>query len=172
MSFSRRLFPPVTVMLLALALLPAAPARATEVGGVYDDEGTIVVAPPGEPPPVVSLHALLTLQFIPGVVQLLHDQTGEVRLAHTPGRFHMAITNREGEVAWERTWREGDDFGVQGKTIVLRFKAAREGDDDYFLHLESVTAYKLLQVEVQRHSPSLLGPRIQSLGTFLFHRAE
>lgn len=168
----RRTLRLLPVMLGALAMLPAAALPATEVSGVYDDEGTIVVAPPGEPPPVVSLHALLTLQSIPGVVQLLHDQTGEVRLTHTPGRFHMAITNREGEVAWERTWREGDDFGLQGNQIVLRFKAAREGEDDHFLRLESVTAYKLLQVEVQRHTPSLLGPRIQSLGTFLFHRTE
>lgn len=162
----------IPLCLLSIALVAAAATPAAEVGGVYDDEGTIVVAPPGDPPPVVSLHALLTLQFIPGVVQMLHDQTGEVRLTHTTGRFHMAITNREGEVAWERTWREGDDFGLQEGRVVLRFKAAREGDDDYFLSLETVTAYKLLQVEVQRHTPSLLGPRIQSLGTYLFHRAE
>jgi hypothetical protein len=155
-----------------LAALPAATTRTAEVSGTYDDEGSIAVAPPGEPPPVVSLHALLTLQFIPGVVQLLHDQTGEVRLTHTTGQFHMAITNRDGEVAWERKWREGDDFGVQDGRIVLRFKAARDGEDDYFLQLETVTAYKLLQVEVQRHTPSLLGPRIQPLGTYLFHRAE
>jgi hypothetical protein len=162
----------IPVLLLTLTVLPAASTSRTDVSGAYDDEGTIAEPPPGEPPRVISLHALLTLQFIPGVVQLLHDQTGEVRLTLTPGRFHMAITNRDGEVAWERTWREGDDFGLQEGRIVLRYRAAREGEDDYFLRLESVTAYKLLQVEVQRHTPSILGPKIQPLGTYLFHRAE
>lgn len=157
---------------LALAAVAAEPTRQPELTGVYDDEGTIVVPPPGAPPELVSLHALLTLQSIPGVVRLLHDQTGEVRLTHTAGTFHMAITNREGEEAWERTWRAGDDYGMQDGRVLLRFKAARDGEDDHFLVLETVTTYKLLQVEVQRHTPTILGPRIQSLGTFLFHRAE
>lgn len=157
-----------------LCVLPFAAAsdRQTAINGAYDDAGTIVVAPPGEPPPVVSLHALLTLQFIPGIVQMLHDQTGEVRLTHTAGQLRLVITNREGDAILERVWREGDDYGLRDGRVLLHFRGARQGDADHVLLLETVTAYKLLQVEVQRHTSTLLGPRIQSLGTYLFHRAE
>lgn len=148
------------------------PAREPEITGTYADDGTIAVAPPGDAPKVVSLHALLVAEFSPGLAKVLHEQTGSVRLTHTAGLLRAEILNRDGEVAWERTWRQGDDYAVRGSQILLRFKAARENGDDFVLRLETVTAYKLLQVEVQRLTPTLLGPRVQPMGTFLFHRDE
>jgi hypothetical protein len=151
---------------------PFAPAREPEINGTYDDAGTIATAPPGEPPAVVSLHALLVAEFSPALSRLLHDQTGGVRLTHTGGQLRAEILNRDGEVAWERIWRQGEDYGVQGARVVLRFKAARVDGDDFVLLLETVTAYKLLQIEVQRHTPTVLGPKVQPMGTYLFHRDE
>jgi hypothetical protein len=148
------------------------PAREPEITGTYEDAGTIAVAPPGDAPTVVSLHALLVAEFNPGLARVLHEQTGNVRLTHTAGLFRAEILNRDGEVAWERTWRQGDDYAVRGTQILLRFKAAREGGDDFVLRLETVTAYKLLQVDVQRLTPTLLGPHMRPMGTFLFHRDE
>ncbi|MFZ5494811.1 MAG: hypothetical protein ACOZE5_05670 [Verrucomicrobiota bacterium] len=167
-----RLLGPAWLAPGVLSAALVAPHREPEITGAYEDEGAIAVAPPGEPPPVVSLHALLTVQFIPGVARLLHEQTGEVRLTHTAGRLRAEITNRDGEVAWERIWRQGEDYGVQGARVVLRFKGVRPHDDDFLLLLETVTAYKLLQVEVQRLTPTLLGPRARPMGTYLFHRTE
>ena len=163
------LFCGTTAGLLAALVTPP---REPELTGAYEDAGTIAIAPPGDPPPVVSLHALLVAEFMPGLVRILHDQTGEVRLTHTAGLLRAEITNRDGEVTWERHWRQGTDYGMQGPRVILRFEGARPEDDDFLLLLETVTAYKLLQVEVQRHTPTLLGPRIQPMGTYLFHRAE
>lgn len=172
MHLPPRIFRILLALCLGTVLLRGAPDGESTITGVYDDEGMIAVPPPGDPPPVVSLHALLTLQFIPGIISLLHDETGEVRLTHTAGQLKMEITNREGEVAWTRTWRAGDDYDVRAGRVVLRFKAVRDGGVDHLLLLDTVTAHKLLQIEVQRHTPTVLGPKIESLGTYLFSRRE
>ncbi len=175
MTVSRRVLSVLLTGLLLGGWLRAelvTPAREPEITGTYADDGTIAVAPPGDEPKVVSLHALLIAEFNPGLAKVLHEQTGSVRLTHTAGLLRAEILNRDGEVAWERTWRQGDDYAVRGAQILLRFKAARENGDDFILRLETVTAYKLLQVEVQRLTPTLLGPRMQPMGTFLFHRDE
>ncbi len=150
----------------------AADEREPAITGVYDDEGMIAVPPPGEPPPLVSLHALLTLQFMPGIVSHLHNETGEVRLTHTAGQFKMEITNRDGEVAWTRVWREGSDYDIRDGKVALRFKAVREGGPEHVLLLDTVTTHQLLQIEVQRHTPTVLGPKVEAQGIFLFPRLE
>lgn len=168
----------ITVVCLAAALstalraAPVAPQHFPELTGVFEDVGTIAVAPPGEPPKVVSLHALLAAQFNPELARLLQVDTGEVRLKHTEGLFEAEITNRDGEVAWRMAWRRGEGYGLRDGRVVLRHKAARESEPDYLLLLDTVTAYKLLQVEVQRLKPTVLGPQAEPMGTYLFHRDE
>lgn len=167
--FLRRYFG-LTVCVAVLAV--QGQARELELTGVYDDEGTVVTPPPGKESGVASLHALLSLEFVPGLARMLHDQTGQVRLTHTAGALEVQVANRDGEVIWREKWRQGEDYALRGDRVVLRFRPGKFGQDEFVIMLETVTEHRLLQLEVQRLKPTYFGPVYQPMGIFLFHRAE
>jgi hypothetical protein len=166
--------PPWIVRLLMLAGLAVAVMRAAppelELTGDYDDEGTVVTAAPDQPPGVVSLHALFSLEFVPGLARLLHDQTGAVKLHHEGSVLRAEVINREGEAIWRATWKQGEGFAVRDGRAILHFKPGRFGNDEFVLILSTITTHRLLQVEVQRLKPTFFGPVFQPVGTYLFHR--
>ncbi|HEX2862569.1 MAG TPA: hypothetical protein VHN79_13060 [Lacunisphaera sp.] len=162
-----------SLLLATAAAIITVQAREPELTGIYDDAGTVVTAAPGRSAQdVASLHALLSLEFVPGLARLLHDRTGEVRLTHTPGQLAVEVVNRDGEVGWQESWKQGKDYAVRGDRVVLHFRPGKFGQDEFVLMLETVTAHRLLQVEVQRLKPTFFGPVYQPMGTYLFHRAE
>jgi len=146
--------------------------RELELTGDYDDEGTVSKAAPDQPAGVVSLHALLSLEFVPGLARLLHDQTGVVKIKHEAGMLEVAVVNREGEVIWQERWKQGEGYQRSGDTLSLHFRPGRKDKEEFLLNFETVTAYRLLQVEVVRLTPTVLGPVRHPMGTYLFHRAE
>lgn len=152
----------------ALVELP----RGPEISGVYDDEGTIAIPPPVGVKIFPSLHAFLSGEFSTGMSRLIHEKTGQVRLKHGAGHLEAEVTNHDGEVAWRIEWKSGDTYGVQKERVVILFKGVGVNDDQYRLLLETVSTYKLLQVEVQRLTPSMFGLQVKPLGTYLFTRAE
>lgn len=152
----------------ALVQLPQGP----EINGAYDDDGTVAVPPPEGVKIFPSLHAFLSGEFSPGMARLVHEKTGQVRLKHGDGHLEAEVTNHDGEVAWNIEWKSGDTYGVQKDRVIILFKGATANDDQYRLLLDTVSTYKLLQVEVQRLTPSTFGLQVKPLGTYLFPRAE
>jgi hypothetical protein len=146
--------------------------RAPEISGTYDDDGTVALAPPEGVKVFASLHAFLSGEFSAGMARLIHEKTGVVRLKHVAGHLEAEVTDHEGETAWNMEWKQGDTFGVKGARVIILFKGTHLNDDQYRLVLESVSAYKLLQVDVQRLIPSTFGLQVKPLGVYLFSRAE
>jgi hypothetical protein len=159
--------------LATLALAPAALARDLELTGAYEDAGTIITAAPGQSErDVISLHAMLSLEFVPGLARLLHDQTGLVRLTHEGSALRVEVVGRDEEIIWRANWKQGEGFAVRDNRVYLHFKPGRFGNDEYILILSTLTNHRLLQLEVQRLKPTFFGPVFQPMGTYLFHRAE
>ena len=156
---------------LATAAL-VTPARAPEITGVYDDEGTVALPPPAGVQVFPSLHAFLSGEFSPGMAKLVHEKTRQLRLTHANGRLEAEATDHDGEAIWNFEWKSGDTFGVRGERVVVLFRGAKVNDDQYRLLIETVSTYKLLQIEVQRLRPSTFGLQVQPMGTYLFSRAE
>jgi hypothetical protein len=147
--------------------------RELELTGAYEDSGTTITAAPGQSPQdVVSLHALLSAEFVPGLARMLHERTSLVKMTHTVGSLEIEVLNRDDEVDWRASWKQGTDYALRGDRLMLRFRPGRFGQDEFLLLLETITAHRLLQVEVQRLKPTFFGPVAQPMGTYLFHRAE
>jgi hypothetical protein len=165
-------------LVLGLALTTEGPAalielpRGPEISGTYDDEGTVAIPAPEGVKIYASLHAFLSGEFSEGMSRLIHEKTGQVRLQLEKGRLEAEVTDHDGESAWRMEWKSGETYGVQKERVVILFKGTTVNDDQYRLILESVSTYKLLQVEVQRLTPSTFGLQVKPLGTYLFSRAE
>jgi len=155
-----------------LVLVAPTKGRDLELTGVYEDEGTVAVAAPGRTDEVVSLHALLSLEFVPGLAKILHDRTSLVRVKHLASVLEVQVVDREGETTWQEIWKEGADFKRQGDALLLHFRPGRKDKEEFVLTLQTLTAFRLLQVEVRRLTPTLLGPLSHPMGTYLFHRLE
>ncbi|AOS45972.1 hypothetical protein Verru16b_03063 [Lacunisphaera limnophila] len=166
---------PRIVRLLVLAYLGplalgAAGPRELDLSGTYDDAGVVVVAAPDQVPGVISLHAMLSLEFVPGLAKLLHDQTGQVRITHEGFLLKVEVLDRDDAVIWHADWKGGEDFGLRDNRIFLRLKPGRFGNDEYVLSFTTVSEHRLLQLEVQRLKPTFFGPVYEAMGTYLFYR--
>lgn len=157
---------------LASAVMWAAAPRELELSGSYDDTGIVVTAAPDQPPGVASLHAMLSLEFVPGLARLLHDQTGLVRLAHEGALLRVEVVNHDDEIIWRSSWKQGEGYALRDGRVYLHLKPGRFGSDEYVLIFSTVTEHRLLQLEVKRLKPTFFGPVYQPMGTYLFHRAE
>ncbi len=143
--------------------------RELHLTGSYEDAGTIVTAAPDQST-VVSLHAMLSLEFVPGLARILHDRTAEVRLFHEVGALRVEVVDRDDEVIWRATWKQGEGFSLRDGRAVLHFKPGRFGNDEYVVVLSTVTEHRLLQLEMRRMKPTFFGPVFEPMGTYLFHR--
>lgn len=147
--------------------------RELELTGTYEDSGTAITFAPGQSAQdVVSLHALLSLEFVPGLARMLHDRTSRVKVTHHAGSLDIEVLNRDDEVDWRASWKQGKDYALRGDRLVLHFRPGRFGQDEYVFLLDTITTHRLLQLEVQRLKPTFFGPVAQPMGTYLFHRAE
>jgi hypothetical protein len=153
-----------------LAVTAAADDRAPDLTGVYDDEGTVVSTATGRPADGGSLHALLSLEFVPALARILHDQTAQVRIKHSRTSLEIEVIDRDGKVSWQGAWKQGEDYGLREGRVVLHFKPGKFGRDEFLLMFRNVTTHRLLELEVQRLTPTLLGPTVHPIGTYLFPR--
>jgi hypothetical protein len=170
MSTSLRIF--CTILVLLACAMPAAGAAAPrdlDLSGSYDDAGTVVIAAP-EQSPVVSLHAMLSMEFMPGLARLLQDRTKEVRLTHEGELLQVDVVDHDDETIWRGAWKQGEGFAVRDGRVYLHFKPGRFGNDEFIVILSTVTEHRLLQLEMQRLKPTFFGPVFQPMGTYLFHR--
>jgi hypothetical protein len=157
----------------APASVVALPPDPPNLSGVYEDAGTIVSVPDGqEPLAVVSLHALLSLEFNPGLARLLHERTREVRVQHEGTTLAVEFIDADGEKIWAPVWTRESGLTLRDQRLMLRLKPGKFGDDEYVLVFENITTHRLLQVHLQRLKPTFLGPVFQPMGTFLFHRLD
>lgn len=157
---------------LAPSMVGAEPPAKLELTGSYEDAGTVVVAAPDQPPGVVSLHALLSLEFVPGLARLLQDQTSEVRLTHQDESLAVEVIGKEEDVIWRAHWKPGAGYALREGRVYLHLKPGRLGSDEFVLILSTLTSHRLLQVEVRRRKATFFGPVFEPMGTYLFHRAE
>jgi|GEM_PF-1231158 len=178
MRFSSKLLLGLALTLIAATARPQSsavpmPADVPDLSGVYDDAGTIVkIAEGEEPPAVISLHALLSLEFNAGLARLLQDRTREVRVKHEGDTFAVDFVDADGETIWAPVWNRSTGGVLRDRRLHLHLKPGKFGNDEYLLVFENVTAHRLLQVQVQRVKATFFGPVYQPYGTFLFHRLE
>jgi hypothetical protein len=164
-GFWRGLLGPVFV---GVTLVGAASAQ--DLSGDYDDGGTWVASQSGEMAGEPSLHALLRREFDPALTNLRRDETAHVAIKAGAGQLDVEAYDNEGSVSWRAQWRENEDYVSRGAAVILRFRSEAAGSGDILLTLEPVTPEGLLQVRVQRVTPTVLGPVSTTLGTYLFHR--
>lgn len=153
-------------------MLPVAAAAAEselDLTGIYDDEGT-VVSTAGSAADVGSLHAMLNLEFVPALARILHEQTAQVRIKHGRDALEIAVLDRDDKVVWQGRWKEGEVYSIREGRVILHFKPRQFGRDEFLLIFRNITAHRLLEVEVQRLTPTVLGPSVHQVGTYLFPR--
>lgn len=160
--------------LIAAALTAAAVAEegAAGIPGVYEDDGTTVTSGAASTEGIPSFLALLKLEFDPAVAKVLHDETAQIAVRQEENLVEIEARDADGTVSWTGRWIEGDGWVRQGAAIVLRFRATRVGAEEFRILLEPLSENGLLQVQVQRVTPTVLGPAVRSMGTYLFHRAS
>lgn len=157
----------------AVASVVALPPDPPNLSGLYEDAGTIVSVPEGqEPPAVISLHALLSLEFNPGLARLLQERTREVRVQHEGETLSVEFVDANGEKIWAPVWTRESGCTLRERRLQLRIKPGKFGNDEYVLIFENITTHRLLQVHLQRLKPTFFGPVFQPMGTFLFHRLD
>lgn len=159
-------------VLLAAAVLTVSSAAAEsrpDVSGVYSDEGTTVVGNSSLFSGVVSLHALLRLEFDSRLAALRNEETAEVRVTHEGTTLDFEIVDRDGEVTWKTRWKVGEGMSQDGRVLILRMRAERSATEEFFVLLEPAQD-GLLQVKVQRMKATILGPVVEATGTYLFGR--
>jgi hypothetical protein len=149
-----------------LALTAGHVGRGEETGlsGEYADDGVVLSGAAEQFPHGVSLHALLNLEFDPGLARQLHEQTSRISVRQENGVLEIKIHDHDGDVSKQGRWRKEPS---PGDRIFLRFHTPTE---DYFLQLEPVSHGQLLQVSVQRSTVTFLGPAFTDVGVFLFPR--
>lgn len=154
----------------AVAVAASAAAKEPDIAGTFADDGTTIVKVEHGPAGAVSLRALFALEFDPRAARLLHERTAEIRIVEGPVSLTVLALDAEGAVAWQRDWRLGDGYARNDGRVMLRLRSDRHGRDEFVLNLEAVTEHRLLQVELQRLTPTLLGPMLAPLGTWVFPR--
>lgn len=152
-----------------IAATATAREREVDLTGVYDDEGAVVATATGRADGV-SLHALLKLEFVPALARILHDQTAQIRIKQGRASLEIEVIDRDGKVSWQGAWERGDGYVVREGHLILHFKPGKFGQDEFLLIFKTVTMHRLLEVEVQRLTPTVLGPSIHPIGTYLFPR--
>lgn len=156
------------VILFSLLFASAGVARAQDTGlnGDYADEGVIVKADEKAFPHGVSLHALLSLELEPSLALKLKEQAAHVVVRQDNGAVDIKVYDRDGEVIKQGRWKK--EAGANG-LVILRFSVR---DEEFFFRLETIGEQRLLQVTVDRNDPTILGPAVKSVGTFLFPRIK
>jgi hypothetical protein len=154
----------------AISLLSVTAAHAADVSGVYADAGTPLSHASAASSEVPSLYAWLRLEFDPKVVSVLRDQTGRVVLNHSGDVIDANVYDNDGALSWSKQWREGVDFVQRGGRVLLSSRGPQFGNDEIVLTLERLPENELLQVTVQRVSPTTLGPAARKIGSALFHQ--
>lgn len=151
----------------------ALPLDPPNLSGVYDDAGTAASIPAGQPTPaVISLHALLSLEFNPGMARLLQERTREIRITHDERTLSVEFLDREGEKIWNPVWTRENGYSLRDRRVQLHIKPGKFGNDEYVIVLENVTPHRLLQLHLQKLKPTFFGPVFQPMGTFLFPRLD
>ncbi|HEY8993440.1 MAG TPA: hypothetical protein VIM71_02045 [Lacunisphaera sp.] len=153
-----------------LVVTAAAEEREPNLTGIYDDEGTVVTTAVGRASDGVSLHALFKLEFVPALARILHEQTAQIRIKHHRASLEVEITDPDGKVIWQGAWQHAEGYAIRDGRVVLHFKPGKFGQDEFLLLLKTITVHRLLEVEVQRLTPTLLGPSVHPVGTYLFPR--
>lgn len=162
---SRRL---IVGFIAALALVAA---RAVDVGGAYENLGTIVSldgGPKGDG--TVTLHGLLALEFDPAVGRKLYADTTRVQVTQLDSLFRIECTDQDGTQTWSGQWKYREGYARSEDQVNLIFRSKRFENDGFVFFLRTVNERKMLYVEVRRITSSWFGPVEKPVGVFLFDR--
>jgi len=160
---------------IALLALGGSLARAIDISGYYADKGTIVRAGQiaDDAPEVMSLHALLNLEFDPALAGVLFAETTRVDLVQAGRVLESRIHSPDGVLRWQGEYwfddgRSPDAMSSHSRVILTLRKA--NARDSHLLIFELVGEDKSLLVTALRISSTIIGPSAQPVGTYLFSR--
>lgn len=162
--------PRFIVGFLALLAL-AGRARAVDVGGVYENLGTVVSredGPPGDG--TVTLHGLLALEFDLALGRKLYADTAQVEVTQLDSLFRIECRDAGGTRTWSGQWKYREGYARTEDQVNLIFRSKRYENDGFVFFLRTVNERKMLLVEVRRITTSWLGPAEKPVGVFLFDR--
>ena len=153
---------------VALALVSA---RAVDVGGVFENLGT-VVSLEGEPKGdgTVTLHGLLALEFDLALGRKLYADTARVELTQLDPLFRIECQDSAGTRTWSGQWKYREGYARTEDQVNLIFRSKRYENDGFLFILRTVNERKMLLVEVRRITSTWFGPVEKPVGTFLFDR--
>lgn len=152
------------------ALVLAAPplSRAVDVSGEYENTGAAVSAAPAA---AVPLRGLVGLEFDPALARRLFSGTESVVLIQQESSFNIQCRAADGSETWSGSWTRETGYAVEKDRVTLVLRAGkRYGDQSFLFTLSGVGDQKLLLVDVQRITPTLLGPELKPWGQFVFAR--
>lgn len=155
---------------LALAFAPALPVlSASEPGlpGDYDDQGEIVSGRVEDVGGVVSLRALLALDFSAAGAHLLHARRSVIHLEQTPDIVEITARDTEGETAVLGRWHRGGGY-VPGEARAQL--SLRDNGTTYVFTFEPTKDGALLRLTARREKKSVFGPAYEDIGVFVFAR--
>lgn len=156
----------------AVALAASAWAVDLDISGTYSDSGTALKVSEGKPGAKVSLYALVNLAFEPDVARILEGQAQEARLTQSPDNVHAEFLDKKGERVWQGQWPMAVGKTNDQQRIAIRFKATGSQAGEYFFFMRTLTSSRMLEVQVQRVDPTLYGPAVKDVGTYLFPRVS
>jgi hypothetical protein len=154
-----------------VAVLALISARAVDVGGVFENLGTVVSlenGPKGDG--TVTLHGLFTLEFDLALGRKLYADTARVEVTQLDSLFRVECLDSAGTRTWSGQWKYREGYARTEDQVNLILRSKRYENDGFLFFLRTVDDRKMLLVEVRRIISSWLGPVEKPVGVFLFNR--
>lgn len=152
---------------LALSALRAAPL---DMGGIYEGEGTVVMAKPAYDGPV-SLRALLALEFDHERGLKAHGGIAKVEIVQAERSLKIVTKNTEGRQEWSDEWTRNGGFQATDEGVKFLIREKRAGGEVFMFTLAPAADGAAMSVRIQRIENTMTGPLGHDVGTFVFLRA-
>jgi hypothetical protein len=151
---------------LALSAVRAAPVS---VAGVYEGEGTVVMAQP-EYSGMVSLRALLALDFAHDLALRTYGTHLKVEIVQEERRLKIHTKDAKGRHEWTGEWTRNGGFQATEAGVKFLIRSKRQGGDVFMFTLAPAADGAAMTVQIQRIEHTVTGPLGHDIGTFLFLR--
>ena len=157
--------------LVALTVAGISSTFAWDISGTFEDKGVAVSSESMDSPTVVSLQALLNLEFNAQLGVATYANATEVQIDPGRSNLDLKILGAEGTLLGDVSWSIENYQATEGGGVMVRIRSPRSADDSYVLLLETINEGQLLQAKVMQVEATTFGPKYQELGTYFFPRA-